>query len=94
MKLHETGEIAKLLDILDEVKAENAYISRLDHSKMDDFKKEVKIKAVKNAKEKANYLLGAVGEKTGKILFIQERDSYVQPYVRKMATLSLRNNFV
>jgi len=89
MKLHETGEIAKLLDILDEVKAENAYISRLDHSKMDDFKKEVKIKAVKNAKEKANYLLGAVGEKTGKILFIQERDSYVQPYVRKMATLSL-----
>lgn len=89
MELSKPEEIAKLLDILDEVKAENAFISRLDHSEMDELKKEVKIKAMKNAKEKADYLLGAVGEKTGKILFIQERDSYVQPYVRKMATLSM-----
>lgn len=90
MKLSTTGEIAKLLDVLDDVKAENAFISRLDHSKMDDFKKEVKIIAIKNAKEKSDYLLGALDEKTGKILFIQERDAYIQPY-RKMATLSLMN---
>jgi uncharacterized protein YggE len=89
IKLSSTSEIASLLDVLDDVKAENAYISRLDHSQMDEFKKEVKIKAVKNAKEKADYLLGALSERTGKVLFIQERDSYIQPYTRKMATLSM-----
>jgi uncharacterized protein YggE len=89
IKLSSTSEIASLLDVLDDVKAENAYISRLDHSQMDEFKKEVKIKAVKNAKEKADYLLGALSERTGKVLFIQERDSYIQPYTRKMATLTM-----
>ncbi|PTN09779.1 SIMPL domain-containing protein [Mangrovibacterium marinum] len=89
MKLSQTGQIATLLDVLDEVKAENAYISRLDHSQMEQFKKDVKIKAAKNAHDKAQYLLGALGQKAGNILFIQERESYLQPYVRKAAALGM-----
>ncbi|RKD86489.1 SIMPL domain-containing protein [Mangrovibacterium diazotrophicum] len=90
MKIATTDELARLWDILDNVKAENAFISRVDHSQMEELKKEVKIMAVKNAKEKADYLLGALDEQTGKILFLQERESYVQPYVRKtMATMTM-----
>lgn len=76
LKVSTTTELTKLWDILDEVDARNAYVNRVDHSRMEELKKEVKIKAVKNAKEKADYLLGAAGEKTGRILFLQERESY------------------
>ncbi len=88
MKVSGTGELTKLLEILDEVDAQNAFVSRVDHSQMDELKKEVKIKAVKNAKEKATYLLSAVGEQAGNVLFLQERESYVPiPMMRnKMMT--------
>ncbi|WP_163707679.1 SIMPL domain-containing protein [Mangrovibacterium lignilyticum] len=89
MKIGTTDDLSKLWDILDELKAENATISRVDHSKMEELKKEVKIMAVKNAKEKADYLLGALDQQTGKILFLQERESYIQPYVRKAMAVSM-----
>ncbi len=76
LKISTTSELTKVWNILDEVDAQNAYVSRIDHSRMEELKKEVKIAAVKNAKEKASYLLNAAGEKTGKLLFLQERESY------------------
>lgn len=83
LKVSTTSELSRLWNILDQVKAEDAYVSRVYHSKMEQFKKEVKIKAVKNAKEKADYLLGAVNEKTGNILFLQERESYMPMFMTK-----------
>ena len=80
MKTTNTSELTKLLDILDEIDAQNAFIYRIDHSKMDELKKDVKIEAVKNAKEKATYLLNAIDEQTGKILFLQEREAYEPVY--------------
>ncbi len=78
-----TGELTIVLDVLDSVDALNAHISKVDHSQMEEFKKEVKIKAIKNAKEKAGYLLAAVNQKAGPALFIQERESYIpSPYSR------------
>ncbi len=50
----------------------NMRISELKHSKMDDLKKEVKIEALKAAKEKAEYMLEAIGEKCGQVLVINE----------------------
>ncbi len=81
-----TDELAKVWDVLDEVDAPNAYIKRVDHSKIEEFKKEVKIKAIKNAKEKASYLLEAVDQEVGKALFIQERETY-QPEFNPRATM-------
>lgn len=92
MKISTTAELANLLGVLDEVKAENTTIDRVDHSKMEELKKEVKIMAVKNAKEKADYLLGALDQKAGKVLFIQERETYVQPFVRKTMAFSMVQN--
>jgi uncharacterized protein YggE len=54
----------------------NADISRVAHSEIEKYRKEVKIIAVKAAKEKAGYLLEAIGESVGKPLMIQERESY------------------
>lgn len=88
MKISNTTELVAVWDILDEVEAENATIARVDHSQMEQFKKQVKIDAVKNAKEKADYLLGALDENTGSVLFIQERQSYIRPMARQSMALT------
>jgi hypothetical protein len=59
---------------------EYVHIDHVDHSKMKDFRKEVKIKALQAAKEKANYLLEAINEKAGEVLEIKELDDqYYSP---------------
>lgn len=82
LEVNNTKELADVWEILDEIDVSNAYIQRVDHSNMDELKKEVKIEAIKNARDKASYLLEAIGQKVGKALFIQERENFVQPYAR------------
>jgi uncharacterized protein YggE len=76
LKVATTTEVASVFDVLDSVEALNADISRVAHSEIEKYRKEVKIIAVKAAKEKAGYLLEAIGESVGKPLMIQERESY------------------
>jgi uncharacterized protein len=84
-----TGTLAKVFELLDEINAFNADIQRVDHTEIKKFRKEVKMQAVQAAKEKAAYLLEAIGETIGKPILIQERETYdeFQP-MRKMALMS------
>ena len=50
----------------------NLSIAKLDHSKMEDLKKEVKVKAIKSAKTKAELLTQAIGQNIGRAIYIQE----------------------
>jgi len=90
LKVSTTGTIAKVFEVLDEINAFNADIKRVDHSEMAKFRKEVKILAIQQAKEKAGYLLEGIGETVGRPLFIQERETYdeFQP-MRKNAVMSV-----
>lgn len=90
LKVSSTGTLAQVFELLDEINAFNANIQRVDHSEIKKFRKEVKMQAVQEAKEKAGYLLGAIGETVGKPLFIQERETYddIQP-LRKAAMMSM-----
>lgn len=74
LKLTDAFTVGKLFEQLDKIDLTNAYISMMNHSKMDSLKKEIRIKAIKAAKEKADYLLSAIGAKTGQPLMVQERD--------------------
>jgi uncharacterized protein YggE len=76
LKVATASTLGKVFEMLDEINAFNANIQRVDHSEIKRFKKEVKMLAVQEAKEKAGYLLSAIGETVGKPLFIQERESY------------------
>lgn len=90
LEVNSTKELADVWEILDKIDASNAYIQRVDHSNMEELKKEVKIEAIKNARDKASYLLEAIGQKVGKALFIQERENFAQPFVRaKTMALSM-----
>ena len=76
LKISTTGTLANVFELLDDIDAFNANIQRVDHSNIKEFRKEVKMMAVKDAKEKADYLLSAIGETVGKPLFIQERENF------------------
>ncbi len=81
IKFTDTRKIDGLMPLLNDEAVVNAYVSRVDHSKMEELKKEVKISAVKAAREKADYLASSIGESAGKALLIEEVDFGVMPYV-------------
>ena len=64
---------------LEEIGISNASIEKLESSKIEEYRQEVKIKAIKAAKEKAQLLCNAVDQKAGKALFIQEQNVYARP---------------
>jgi len=84
LKVQTTAQIAQVFELLDDIDAFDADIQRVDHSEIEKYKNEVKIIAVKAAKEKAINLLSAIGETIGKPLLIQERETFEeQPFFRK-----------
>lgn len=72
LKVKDATELGAVFEKFDELKIEDAYILRVSHSKIETFKKEVRIMAIKAAKEKADYLLTAIGSETGKPIEVYE----------------------
>ncbi len=74
LKVTNATTVGQVFLELEKLEITDAFISRVNHSKMDSLKKEVKIQAIKAAKDKADYLLTAIGEQTGKPLVIKENE--------------------
>jgi uncharacterized protein len=72
LKLSTAQEVGAVYAELDKIEITQAHITRVTHSKLDSLKKELRIEAIKNAKEKADYLLKAIGEQTGSPLIVKE----------------------
>lgn len=72
LKVNTATAVGQVFQQLDKIEITDAYISKVSHSKIDSLRKEVRIAAIKSAKTKADYLLAAIGEQTGKPLFISE----------------------
>ncbi|MBV9964019.1 MAG: SIMPL domain-containing protein [Parafilimonas sp.] len=84
VKVKTVDDMDKLVDKLDDEATQNFYISRTSHSNMDSIKKQLKIKAIKNAKEEAVSLASALGDNVGNALTINdpnESSNYPQPMV-------------
>ena len=72
IKFSSTKGMDDLIPRLNDEAVWNMYISKISHSKMETFRKEVKIKSVQAAKEKAVYLAESIGEKLAGALLIEE----------------------
>lgn len=64
---------------LEEIGISNASIEKLESSKIEEYRQEVKIKAIKAAKEKAALLCESIGQKAGRALYIQEQNILARP---------------
>jgi len=74
LKVSDATTVGKVFKELEKLEITDANISRVNHSKLDSLRKAVKIMAIKAAKDKADYLLTAIGEQTGKPLVIRENE--------------------
>jgi uncharacterized protein YggE len=72
LKVADAEMVRKVFSELDRLEIEDARIDRVSHSKEVEFRREQRIKAIQAAKEKADYLLTAIDEKTGAALIVRE----------------------
>jgi uncharacterized protein len=87
VKLATTRKMDELVQKLDDEATQNFFISRVSHSKLQEFKKQLKIQAVKSARDKAIYLADAINEKAGEAITINEPNetsSFPQPMYSRM----------
>ena len=81
LKVNGSSKLKQLFENFKKIKISDVTITKATHDNIIEIKKKNKIKAIKAAKEKANYLLNAIGEQTGKPIIVHE-------------TVSSNNNFV
>ncbi len=78
VKFKNNTQVVLLFSAADSLNLSYVNITRYSHSKIEEYKREVRIAAVKNGKEKATYLLAALDQKPGKILSVTEKSPYVR----------------
>ena len=70
---------------LESVGISNISIEKIEHSEIEKYRREVKVKAIKEAREKAVSLTEAIDQETGKAIFIQEMNRPVYRTMEKKA---------
>lgn len=76
IKLNAPSKVDELVNRLDDDATTNFFIAEVSHSKIIEFRKQLKVQAIKAAKEKAIYLTEAINEKIGKAITINEPSEY------------------
>ena len=76
IKFNNTKLIDDLVNRLDDEATNNFSIIKTSHSKITEYRKQLKIMAVKAAKEKATYLSESVNEQLGAAITIAEPEEY------------------
>ncbi len=80
--------VAEIFLGLEEVGISNVSIEKVENSKIEEYRKEVKIKAIKAAKDKATYLAKAIGQETGNAIYIEEQA--FSPYLKMNSNVVIR----
>lgn len=86
--VHDAALVSKVYAKLVEIDAEDAYILKTSHSKIEEYRKQIKINAMIATKDKAGYLLSSIGEEVGSPILIQERETYDSPYTISQRSLA------
>ena len=77
LKVGDAEMVRKVFLELDRLQIEDARIHHVSHSREVELRREQRIKAIKAAKEKADYLLEAIGERTGAALEVREEQELI-----------------
>ena len=81
LQVKNADEVSKVFKELYAINIKEGSITKTESSKIDSLRKEVRIAAIKAAKNKAEYLLTAIGEQIDKPLEIREQEDI--PYYRE-----------
>lgn len=87
LQLGSSGEVAKVWQALDGLGISNISILKVTHSQLDKYKQEVRLAAMRNARESAQEMAGAIGQTIGKCFYIYDSNSNVLPVMYDNAVL-------
>ena len=87
LQLGSSAEVARVWQALDELGISNVSILKVSHSKIDQYKEEVRVEAIRNAQRNAATLAEAIGQKVGRCFYIYDSNSNVLPAVYDNAVL-------
>lgn len=80
IKLNDLNKINEIISPMEPKGIERMHISDYSHTNIEQFRRELKLKALQAAQEKAGYLLAGIDEQLGPVLEIQEfNDGYNPP---------------
>lgn len=85
IKFANTAKMDELVNKLDDDATQVFRVIKTGHSKLEEFRKQLKIQAVKSAKEKADYLGAAINEKIGQAVNIEEPNEFYYPFQNNYA---------
>lgn len=74
LKVSTAIELGKVYASLEKIGISNISVARVDHSDIEEFKLQAKVKAIKMAKTKAEKYTGAIGQTIGSAIHIQEQE--------------------
>lgn len=77
VKFKNNMQVQLLFSAADSLNINYLHVKRYSHSKIEEYKRDVRIAAVKNGKEKATYMLAALGQKPGNVLTMVEKNPFV-----------------
>ncbi|ROI04098.1 DUF541 domain-containing protein [Chryseobacterium sp. G0240] len=86
------SNISKIFEDLNQKWVTSLNIAEVKNTKIADFRKAVKINALKAAKEKADYLLESMGKKTGNAIEIVEIEDYTSDMIMPVAYKARTSN--
>ena len=72
LKIRDLVKIARLQELADRLNVSKLDLIDTEHSEITRLRRETKMDAMKAAKDKADYLLGSIGQRAGKPVFIKE----------------------
>ena len=87
LQLGSSGEVAKVWQALEDLGISNISILKVTHSQLDKYKQEVRLEAMRNARESAQEMAGAIGQTIGKCFYIYDSNSNVLPVMYDNAVL-------
>jgi uncharacterized protein YggE len=90
LKVSDLNKWNAIIGAIDPKGIASTNIESYDYSKMTSLKKELKIKALLAAKEKATYMVETLGDKLGNVIDIQdiENNAYPQPMYKNYAMMA------
>lgn len=81
LKVRDITKIAQLIELIDSLNISKLDLIDTDHSEITRLRRETKMDAIRAAKEKADYLLGAIGQRAGKPVYVKEIEEETPRYI-------------
>lgn len=79
LQLGSAAEVAKVWQALDALGISNVSILKVSHSKLETYKQEVRLAAMRNARQSACEMAEAIGQSIGKCFYIYDSNNNVMP---------------